>query len=64
MIVSHQNPSLLETDHALLVTYGRFAQQIGLIRAVKQVAFKMKTVIHSPADKLLELLNHIRARVY
>jgi hypothetical protein len=61
MIVAHQTPSSLVTDHALLVAYGRFAEQIGLIRAVKQVAFTMKTVIHSPGDKVLELLNHILA---
>jgi len=61
MIVSHQDPPLLVTDHALLVAYGRFAEQIGLIKAIEQVPFGMKTVIHSPADKLLELLNHILA---
>jgi hypothetical protein len=61
MIVAHQTLSSLGTDHALLVAYGRFAEQIGLISAVKQVPFGMKTVIHSPADKVLELLNHILA---
>ncbi len=61
MIVSQQDPSLLVTDHALLVAYGRFAEQIGLVKAVKQVPFGMKAVIHSPADKVLELLNHILA---
>ena len=58
MIVAQQTPSSQITDHALLVAYGRFAEQIGLIRAAKHVRFGMKTVIHSPADKVLELLNH------
>ena len=61
MIVAHQTPSSQITDHALLVAYGRFAEQVGLVRAVKHVRFGMKTVIHSPADKVLELLNHILA---
>jgi len=59
MIVPHQDPSLLVTDHALLIAYAHFAGQIGLISAIKQVPFRMKTVIHSPADKVIELLNHI-----
>ena len=61
MIVSHQDPSLLVTDHALLVAYAHFAEQIGLISAVEHVPFPMKTLMHSPADKLIELLCHVLA---
>ena len=61
MIVSHQDQSLLVTDHALLIAYAHFAEQIGLINAVKDVPFPMKTIIHSPADKVIELLCHVLA---
>ena len=61
MIISHQNQSVVVTEHALLVAYARFGEQVGLISAVQQVPFRMKTVIHTPADKVLELLNHILA---
>lgn len=49
------------TEHALLVAYGRFAQQIGVLNELRQVPFKMKTVRHSPADKVTELLCHLLA---
>lgn len=61
MIISHQNQSSVVTDHALLIAYAHFAEQIGLISAVEHVPFPMKTVIHSPADKVFELLSHILA---
>jgi hypothetical protein len=61
MIVSHQDQSLLVTDHALLIAYAHFAEQIGLISAVEHVPFPMKTIIHSPADKVIELLCHVLA---
>lgn len=49
------------TQHGLLVPLGRFADRIGLIGAIEQVPFGMKTVDHSPADKVCELLAHILA---
>jgi len=49
------------TNHGLLIAYAHFAEQIGLISAVKHVPFPMKTIIHSPADKVIELLCHILA---
>lgn len=61
MIVAHQGQSLATTEHALLIAYARFSEQIGLIKAVEQVPFEMKTVIHSPVDKVIELLSHILA---
>ena len=61
MIVAHQDQTLIETEHALLIAYGRFAQQVGLLEALEQVPFKMKTVEHSPEDKTAELLAHILA---
>lgn len=49
------------TEHAMLVPFGRFAQQIGLIEAVERVPFGIKTYLHSPADKVIELFAHISA---
>ena len=61
MIVSHQDQPLLVTDHALLIAYAHFAEQIELIGAVEHVPFPMKTICHSPGDKVVELLCHILA---
>lgn len=61
MSLAHQDPSPEVTEHGLLVAYGRFAQQIGLTRTFEQVPFDMKTVEHSPADKIAELFCHILA---
>jgi hypothetical protein len=61
MIETHQDQTLVETEHALLIAYGRFAQQVGLLQALEQVPFKMKTVEHTPEDKTAELLAHILA---
>jgi hypothetical protein len=59
MSVAEPSPQL--TDHALLVPFGRFAQQIGLLAALNRVPLKMKTIDHSPGDKLAELFVHILA---
>src|SRR5712692_7386441 len=59
MSVADQPPIL--TEHALLVPLGRFAQQLGLLEALDRVPIKMKTIDHSPGDKLAELLLHILA---
>jgi hypothetical protein len=44
------------TDHALLVVWGQFAQQFGLISALMGVPLAQKTVDHAPQTKLLQLL--------
>lgn len=59
--MSVAEPSPLLTEHALLVPFGRFAHQIGLIPALRRVPIKMKTIDHSPGDKVAELLIHILA---
>jgi hypothetical protein len=61
MSVASSPPSPILTEHALLVPFGRFAQQIGLVEALDRVPFKMKTIDHRPGDKLTELLVHILA---
>jgi hypothetical protein len=57
--MSVPDPSPVPTEHALLVPLGRFAHQIGLIEALKRIPIKMKTIDHSPGDKLAELFVHI-----
>ena len=47
------------TEHGILVPLGRFAQQVGVDDALRRVPFAMKTVVHSPGEKLAELLCHI-----
>ena len=59
MSLPQYRQSLAVTEHALLIAYARFAEQVGLISAIKHVPFKMKTITHSPADKVIELLSHI-----
>jgi hypothetical protein len=44
------------TDHALLVVWGQFAQQFGLVAALMGVPLAQKTVDHAPQTKLLQLL--------
>src|SRR3990170_608639 len=61
MSVPPQVPAPIITEHGLLVPFGRFAAQIGLIDRLNQVLFAMKTVDHSPGEKLTELLVHILA---
>jgi len=47
------------TEHGILVPLGRFAQQVGLDDAFGRVPFGMKSVVHTPSEKLAELLCHI-----
>ncbi len=61
MSLAHDVQPPVVTEHALLVPFGRFADQIGLIAALNRIPFKMKTIDHSPGDKLNELLVHILA---
>jgi hypothetical protein len=61
MSVASSEPQMEETEHALLVPLGQFAQAIGLIEALRRVPFPMKTVQHRPGDKLATVLIHILA---
>ena len=47
------------TEHGILVPLGRFAEHVGLVDAFNRVPFGMKTLVHSPGEKLSELLCHI-----
>lgn len=43
-----------ETQHALLIAWGRFAQEIGLIAAIEGVKLGQKVYEHTPQAKVLE----------
>lgn len=49
-------PDLQYTDHAMLVAWGHFARQFGLVEALMNVPLPQKTVEHAPQTKLLQLL--------
>ncbi len=61
MSVPSGQSAVAMTEHGLLVAFGQLADQIGLREAFARVPVKMKTIDHSPADKLAELLAHILA---
>jgi len=42
------------TSHAMLVPWGLFAQQIGLIKGLREVPIAQRTRDHTPQDKLIE----------
>jgi hypothetical protein len=44
------------TQHAMLVVWGQFAQQLGLVEAIEAVALHQKTYTHRPHTKVLEFL--------
>jgi hypothetical protein len=46
----------IPTQHALLVAWGEYAQQIGLTEALKQVPLPQKKREHSPQTKVIEFL--------
>src|SRR6476646_6767402 len=48
-------PQEQPTQHAMLVVWGQFAQEIGLLDQLTSVPIPQKTVQHSPAAKLATL---------
>jgi hypothetical protein len=54
------SPGLL-TQHAMLVLWGAYAQQIGLVEALEQVELGQKTREHRPQSKIIEFLLAILA---
>ncbi len=49
-------PTTRLTSHAILVPWGLFAQRMGLIQALEQVAIPQRQGTHSPQTKLIEFL--------
>jgi len=50
-----------ETQHALLIPWGRFAHKIGLVSAIEAVNLHQKTYVHTPQRKALEFFVAILA---
>jgi hypothetical protein len=63
MSSSQTSPEVSEklTQHAMLVVWGLYARQIGLVQALEQVKLKQKTCTHRPQTKVLEFLVAILA---
>jgi len=59
--MSNEQTVVQETQHALLVGWGEFAQVIGLIQAIQNVHLHQKTRRYRPQGKVLELLAAILA---
>jgi len=49
-------PLCSDTEHGLLIAFGQFAQQHGLVSRLMQVSIDQKTRTFTPQTKLLELL--------
>ena len=45
-----------ETQHALLIPWGHFAQEIGLIKGIEAVKLNQKVYEHTPQAKVIEFL--------
>ena len=59
--MSNSETSLQHTQHAFLVAWGWFAEQIGLIQHLQTVSLKQKAYQHRPQTKVLEFLVAILA---
>ena len=46
----------LDSEHALLVVWGLFAQQMGLLKGLEEVPINMGTGVYTPQTKLIEFL--------
>jgi len=57
------SPDLSEklTQHAMLVVWGLYARQIGLVKAIEKVKLRQKMRTHQPQTKVLEFLVAILA---
>ena len=54
--MSDESKTIQRTQHAFLVAWGWFAEEIGLIQKIQEAALKQKTYTHSPKSKVLEFL--------
>lgn len=54
MVMSSNEIPSSHTQHAFLVAWGRFAQEIGLIQRLEKVHLKQKKYTHTPQAKVLE----------
>ena len=49
-------PKITRTAHAMLIPWGLFARDIGLVQAMKRVPISQRQREHAPQTKLIELL--------
>lgn len=49
-------PSLSITNHAMLVAWGMYAQQLGLVKEIESIDLQQKKREHSPHRKVLEFM--------
>jgi hypothetical protein len=54
--MSNSELLIQNTQHAFLVAWGWFAEQIGLIQQLQAVSLKQKHYHHRPQTKVLEFL--------
>ena len=59
--MSTNNPSPILTNHAMLVAWGIYARQIGLVEAIEAVRLHQKKREHRPQTKVIEFLVAILA---
>jgi hypothetical protein len=51
---ARESGKALDTEHALLVVWGQFAQQMGLLKGLEEVPINMGTGVYTPQTKLIE----------
>jgi hypothetical protein len=56
MAMNNEATHVEDTQHAFLVAWGRFAQQIGLVQGIQAVPLHQKRYHHTPQAKVLEFL--------
>jgi hypothetical protein len=49
-------PTITPTEHAMLVVWGLFARQIGLIEKLQALPIPQRTRDHTPQTKLIQFL--------
>jgi hypothetical protein len=54
--MSANNPSPILTNHAMLVAWGIYARQIGLVKTIEAVRLHQKRREHTPQTKVIEFL--------
>ena len=60
---ARESGSELDTEHALLVAWGLFAQQRGLLKGLEDVPVNMGTGVYTPQTKIIEFFIAVLAGV-
>ncbi len=59
--VEEERPQAVLTTHAMLVAWGAYAQELGLVDRLNEVELKQRSRVHRPQTKVLEFLQAILA---